>query len=87
MIVVLWCIAMFVLVWVFFFYYTQNQRIYFEQKQLIKSLRGEARFLLKEHRRDKEMLDWADEVGHYDVRCKSLREELRSVMEKDEQEM
>ncbi len=69
---ILLCMAMFVLVFALFLCYSQNRRIYFEQNQLIASLM-----------QDKQMLDWADRAGHYEVRCSSCRDELRSAMEKD----
>lgn len=73
----------FILVFVLHLCYSQTRSIYKEQNQLIKSLRGEARFLLKVHRRDIELLDWADKAGYYNARFESIREELRSAMEED----
>jgi len=87
MIEILLCMAMFVLVFALFLCYAQNRRIYFEQNGLIASLRGESLFLMKEHKRDIELLNWADKAGHYDIRFESLREELRSAMEKDSMEV
>lgn len=80
---VIFCIAAFVLVFAIFLKYNQTRKIRNEQNLMIETLRGEARFLLKEYKRDKEMLNWADRTGHYDVRCESLRDELRSAMEED----
>lgn len=70
MIEIFLCMAMFVLVFALFLCYAQNRHMYFKQNQLIESLM-----------QDKRMLDWADKVGHYDVRCSSCRDELRSAME------
>lgn len=80
---IIFCVGVFILVLALYLSYSQTRRIYKEQNELIESLRGESRFLLKEHRRDIELLDWADEAGHYDARFESIREELRSAMEKD----
>jgi len=84
---VLFFVFVFILVLALYLSYSQTRKIYKEQNQLIESLRGESRFLLKEHRRDIELLDWADKVGHYDARFESIRAELRSAMEKDGQEI
>lgn len=81
---VLFCVFVFILVLVLYLSYSQTRRIYREQNKLIESLRGEARFLLKIHRQDIELLDWADRAGHFDGRFKSIREELHSAMEKDD---
>lgn len=81
---IVFCVAVFVLVLALYLTCAQTRRIYKEQNKLIESFKGEARFLLKEHRRDIEMLDWADEAGHYDARFESIRDELRSAMEKDD---
>lgn len=78
-------IGIFLLVVAMYLTNLHNREIRDEQNLIIEHLKGEARFLLKEHRRDIEMLDWADKSGYYDVRCDSLRDELRAAMKKDEQ--
>lgn len=80
---VIFGVLVLILVLALYFYHSQTCKIYKEQNKLIEYLRGESLFLLKEHRQDIELLDWADEAGHYDARFESIREELRSAMRKD----
>lgn len=80
-------VFVFMLILALYLSYSQTRKIYREQNKLIESLRGESKFLLKEHRLDIELLDWADRAGHYDARFESIREELRSGMEEDNKEM
>lgn len=82
---VIFCVFVFMLILALYLSYSQTRRIYREQNKLIESLRGETRFLLKEHKRDIELLDWADKAGHHDARFESIRDELRAAMEKDRQ--
>lgn len=80
---VLFLVGIFVLVAGLYLLNLHSREIRDEQNIRIDSLKAEVRFLLKKHRRDTEMLDWADKAGHYDARCESLRDELRAEMEKD----
>lgn len=80
---ILFFVFVFMLILALYLSYSQTRNIYREQNKLIESLRGETRFLLKEYRWDIELLDWADKAGHYDARFESIREELCSAMEQD----
>lgn len=82
MIEIIFCVGVFVWALSLYLIYSQICRIYSEQNKLIENLMGENGFMLKEHTRDIEMLDWADKAGHHDARCESLRDELRTAMGK-----
>lgn len=84
---ILFCVSVFILVLALYLSYSQTRKIYCEQNKLIESLKGETKFILKEHRRDIEMLDWADKAGHYDARFESIREELSSAMKEDNEQI